>query len=146
MLCLESRGCEVLRVDACATIGHSFAVHMPNVWQIRSQSAALQHAKRNSKLFGVDPEKDSSLANCTWNRDVVMKFLCTLYLSPCSGKGTGLPPCLAFCEGKNFPFDAEFIAIIVDVESVYNIILVHRHQFIDGNSPIIRFMSILIDC
>ena len=131
MLCLESRGCDVLRIDACATIGHSFAVHMPNQLHDYSQSTAHRRAIR-TKLFGVDTEKDSSLANCTWNRDLVMKFACTYYFPPCSGKGTGLPPCRALCEGENFPFDAECIAIIFDVASVYNIILVHRHQFIDA--------------
>ena len=145
MLCLESRGCEVLRVDACATIGHSFAVHMPNQRQQYSQSAAYREAMRTNKLFGVDPEKGSSIANCTWNWDVVMKFTCTFYFPPCSGKGTGLPPCRSLCEGENFPFDAEFLGVIFDVESVY-IMFLYRHQFIDGNSPVITFMGILIDC
>ncbi|KAI0234406.1 hypothetical protein LSAT2_015304 [Lamellibrachia satsuma] len=88
---IESSGCEILKIDACASVGYSPVVRMPNRFQHQTQGDAYVAARANF-LLG-----DSRLVNCHWDRDLVARFACTYYIPPCSGNGTVLPPCRSLC-------------------------------------------------
>ena len=71
---------------------------MPNQ---RSQNLTYIDA-RQAFLLGVDPDQDSRLKNCNWDRDLVARFACAYYFPPCSENGTVLPPCRSLCTGYDF--------------------------------------------
>ena len=94
----EQVGCEVLKIGACAKIGYSGAVRMPNYFGDRTQDEAYVRAKEEF-LLDIDPHEDKRSGGHLLNRDLVALFACAYYFPPCTKNGTVVPPCRTLCEG-----------------------------------------------
>ena len=91
-------GCEVLTIGACAKIGYSGAVRMPNSLGDQSQDEAYVRAKEEF-LLDIDPDEVERSDRHLLNSDLFAMFACAYYFPPCTQNGTVVPPCRALCEG-----------------------------------------------
>ena len=93
---LDSVGCEVLEIDACAAEGYSPAVSMPDG---RTQRDVVFRDAR--RLFPTVFDSDHKTTECerTRNARLIAMFGCALLFPTCRRSGKVLPPCRSLCTG-----------------------------------------------